>query len=168
MVDYKIIKTNIINNIKPFCIHLFLILNEIQLLPREVNWIIIDYYFNNHDQMLKLQHDEKVIIFTDVYYLTVISFMSGDDLKFNEHGLDKNQWMVIIKLVCDMMEHIKNRKQIDESQYTYDNIPDLRYQLDLYDYINLQKVKYNLFNQFAGIKNHFYDMLTVDRKYINL
>jgi hypothetical protein len=171
MVDYKIIKTNIINDIKPFGINLFLILYETHYLPKEVYWIIIDYYIYTHDQMLKLQNDIKTIIFIDVFTLTTISLINKQDLKFDKHGLSPDEWKFILMFASDCLQNSFTQNEIDKS--IYNNIPSMSYKLDLYDYINYLKNEYKMgkklyFHFIDMFKSNILDMLTVDSKYINI
>lgn len=164
MFRYKHIYKIILDDIKPELCQKFLILNELSILPREVNWVIIEYTIDINTDIINYKKDQNVLFFYNIYILLLCSYINKTAINF-EMYVDSDILMVINQLIDCVLT--KNNGFGNDFV-----IPFIKPTDELYYFIELQSKTYGFIidslRNTSLTKDGLINHLQSQKKYIDL
>jgi hypothetical protein len=105
MIDFRVVERNVINEYKPMLINNYLIINELNLIPKEVTWLIIENLYHLQNDVQNLYHDRNLINFTDLYSLSLIAIQHKCLINYSDYGISEDISEFINNLLIHLFEN---------------------------------------------------------------
>lgn len=87
MIDLEIVEREIIQDISPNLILNYLIINDFNVIPKEVSWNIISIIFEMTEQIIILKQDKNTVKFSEIFTLKLMASMIRDNIDFIKYGV---------------------------------------------------------------------------------
>lgn len=143
MYQYQHIYRTILDDIKPHLCSSFLILNEIQILPKEVNWLIIEHMVDTNDDIVNYKHDENILLFFNIYIIGICLSVTKE-IELLENYVDKEALMIIYSMVGYVNGYLVGQRNNNINPFEQNfTTPIIQYTNDLEVFLQLQSEKYD-------------------------
>jgi hypothetical protein len=87
MINLYQVEKEIIQDIRPNLVLNYLIINEINIIPKEVSLNIISIIFEMSENIIVLKQDKNIIKFSEIYFLKLMASMMSDNIDFIKYGV---------------------------------------------------------------------------------
>lgn len=104
MIDFRVVERNVINEFKPMLVNNFLMINELNLIPKEVTWLIIENLYHLQNDVQNLYHGKNLINFTDLYCLSLIAIQNKDFIDYTDYGLSDEINDLLKQFIIDIFK----------------------------------------------------------------
>jgi len=136
MYNYQIIKRHILDEVKPNLCNVFLIINDIKLLPKEVNWIIINKLLDVNEHIINYDHDVKLFLFQDIMIIDQIKFINKEEIPFEKY-INTNVANKIRYLNLEILNNLTGNTTLIPEEMTFkdEDLNKISYSEELVSYI---------------------------------
>ena len=146
MIDFDSIEHEIINDLSYNLITTYLIINNSNNLPKEVNLHIIKFMINVSEEMKILEEDKDVILFRELLFLKTLSMSVGEELNLSKYGLPNildYKFTLILKYTLYSLKY-------ENQAVNNDIVPNV----SLKDYQITSDIKFMMTNKFNEYKRN--------------
>lgn len=87
MINFNIVEQEIVQDIESRLILNYLIINDIDIIPKEVSWNIISIIFEMSEKIIILKQDKNIIKFGEIFTLKLMASIMRDNIDFIKYGV---------------------------------------------------------------------------------
>lgn len=113
MIDIKKFERTVIDDVKPHLIITYLNMNSLNLIPKEVNWLIIEKLFYLMDNVMTMYQDINKIYWCQLYIVKMITWILKEELDLLVYGVSP-----LIISDIDLLIYSRNDIKINKPDMT--------------------------------------------------